>query len=390
MQKMNDWKEIKERYKAWWNGTLRGGPILKTFVLSPGSRNGGTPAYEVQPEWYSEAQDQAVKYGMGPAPHYLGLGSEVEEETRKQYWLDLRGRLALFQSLLDRSDAYGDGFFHFFPDLGSAVAASFLGSEPRYGGRSMLNESVPAETLEEIEATLQFDPNNFWWQTALNFVRLALDTLQDRVLVGFPNLGGALDTLASVRGTQNLLMDLVMNPGLVKRLEMEVSRVWIRYYEALYAAIRESGQSVTTSWVGVLGEGKMFPVQCDIAVMISPDMFQEFAVPSLKVQAQALDHAMLHYHGEGPKKTLNHVLDIDEIQAIQWSPGVHDPMYDEESWLPTYKRITEAGKGLLLLEVRPDHVEWLVSKLPAERLAMNVLCESQEQARDLWSRYGRS
>ena len=153
--------------------------------------------------------------------------------------------------------------------------------------------------------------------------------------------------------------------------------------------IKQVEQEGTTGWVGVWGKGKMFPIQCDIAVMISPDMFQEFAVPSLRIQAQALDHCIFHYHGEGPRETLDHLLDMDEIHAIQWSRGVHDPPYDDEAWLPVYRRITERGKGLLLHEVRPDHIEWLVSRLPAERLAMNVMCESEEEARELLSRYGR-
>lgn len=206
--------------------------------------------------------------------------------------------------------------------------------------------------------------------------------------MGFPNLGGALDILASLRGTQNLLIDLVLNPDPVKKLEMKLSQLWTRYCEELYAVINESGQEGTTGWVGLWGEGKSFPIQCDIAVMISPDVFQEFAIPSLRIQAQALDHCIFHYHGEGPKKTLDYLLDMDEIHAIQWSPGVHDPPYDDEAWLPVYERITGWGKGLLLHEVRPDRVEWLVSKLPAERLALNVMCESEEEAYDLLSWHG--
>ena len=390
MTDTRNWQETNERYEAWWNGTLSRGPILKAFVLKQTRRSqpAGQMRYQIQPEWQADAQKQAILWGMCPSPHYLGLGSEVTEDARQRYWLDLPGRLAAFKAALGGTSPRGDAFLHFFPDFGSAVVASFLGVEPRYGGRSMLNESESMGTLEEIEPFLRFDPSSFWWRTTLELVSSALTTLDGSIMVGFPNLGGALDTLASMRGTQNLLMDLIVAPETVKRLELRLAEVWVRYYKELCAVLQASGQKGTTSWVGVLGSGGVYPVQCDLAVMISPDMFQEFAVPSLRVQAQALDRCIFHYHGEGPKKTLDHLLNMDEIHAIQWSPGVHDPPEDDESWLPVYRRITEAGKGLLLLEVRPDRVRSLLANLPAERMAINVLCESEGEADELLSRYG--
>ena len=226
----DNWEELKERYDAWWDGTLSKGPILKVLVLDTAwaTELSGCRQYQVQPEWHADAQEQAVKYGMSPAPHYLGLTPEASEETRKQYWLDISGRLHLFQSVLSTAGCYGDAFLHFFPDFGSAVVASFLGPEPRYGSRSMLNESSPLGTLEEIEPHIRFDPESRWWRSALALVRTALDMFEDRVIVGFPNLGGALDILASLRGTQNLLMDLVLDPDAVKRLETKLSQLWIR------------------------------------------------------------------------------------------------------------------------------------------------------------------
>jgi 5-methyltetrahydrofolate--homocysteine methyltransferase len=385
------WQETAERYEAWWDGTLSGGPILKAFVLpsTAASDSSGFLRYQVQPERQADAEKLALKIGMSPPPDSLGLGVEAAEETRKRYWLDLSGRLELFQAMFSGAACYGDAFYHFFPDFGSAVVASFLGVEPRYGGLGMLNESSLKETLDDVEPDIQFDPDSFWWQTMCSFMQMALGKLGRSVVVGFPNLGGALDILASLRGTQNLLMDLVFNPDTVKRLEMRMSRVWVRYYQELHSVLKEGGQEGTTSWVGVFCPGRMFPIQCDIAVMISPDMFEEFAVPSLRIQAQALDHCMFHYHAEGPRKTLEHLLNMDEIQAIQWSPGVNSPAHDDDAWLPVYRQITENGKGLLLLHVRPDRVGWLVSKLPADRLAMNVVCESEEQARGLLARYCR-
>ena len=388
----NNWEELKERYEAWWNGGLSKGPILKVFTLNSGPvpEDSGSQQYQIQPGWYSEAQLEALKYGMSPAPYYVGLGNDASSEDLGQYWLDAPARLQLFQSAVSNVRCLGDAFLHFFPDFGSTMMAIFIGAEPIFGNRSMLNGPLPVETLEKIEPYIQFDPEKQWWQATLDLIRAALEAFGERIVVGFPNLGGALDILASLRGTQNLLMDLILNPDTVKRLETKLSQLWIRYFGELYAIIRESGQEGTTSWVGVWGQGRSYPIQCDVAYMISSDMFQEFAVPSLRIQASALDHCLFHYHREGPRKilALDHLLDMDEIDAIQWSCEPDDPPQDDEAWLPLYKRITERGKGLLLDEVRPERVGWLVANLPAERLAMNVVCESEEEAHEFLSKYG--
>ena len=71
----DDWQEIKGRYSAWWNGTLKA-PLLKAFVMGtpPVLEGQRQQRYTIQPDWHSEAVEHAVKYGMSPAPLYVGLG----------------------------------------------------------------------------------------------------------------------------------------------------------------------------------------------------------------------------------------------------------------------------------------------------------------------------
>jgi len=390
----NDWNAVKERYDAWWEGRLDRGPILKVFVparVGPPAAPEDTP-YAVDPQWFEDAQWEALKYGMAPSPLYVGLDNATPASDLKRYWTDIPSRLQLYRRCVSRANLYGDAFRLFFPDFGSTMVASFLNDreEPHYGNRSIVNDySTPLGSLQEVEALLKKPPPSRWWGFCQDFIIQALNCLGPNVAIAFPNLGGALDILASLRGTQQMLMDLVLEPEMVKRVEMAISHVWRRCYEDLYRLLTHAGQQGTTSWVGMWSSKRSFPIQCDIAVMISPDMFQEFAVPSLRLQAGALEHCIFHFHHEGSRSRpiLDHLLDMEEVQAIQWSIGVEDPPDGDPSWLPIYRRITERGKGLELLNVPPERVGWLVDNLPAGRLAMNVVCESGDQAQDILSRY---
>lgn len=377
------WQRLIERYDQWWNGSLNEGPILRVFVLSPSPSEQVNREFPYAQTWYEDIQVEAVQYGMSPAPAYLGVGDE--QETLAEYWLNFPKRIKLFESVISQVQFWGDAFPHFFPDLGSSVVASFLGWEPHFGQRSVLNEAGPGIPLEEIETYIYYNPDNAWWLRCKEFLQVALSRLHGRALVGFPNLGGALDILACLRGTQNLLMDLIIAPSTVQRLEEKIVHVWTQYLTELSRLFVESGQEVTTSWIGVLGTGRTFPIQSDLSSMISPTMFQEFVAPSLCKMAQALDHCIYHWDSPGQIRHLDHLLRIEKIQAIQWSPGTGNPPCDDEMWLPYYRQITNSGKGLLLTNVRPTHVRLLTSALPTERLAMNVICHSLDEAQDLFS-----
>lgn len=380
---MIPWRYLIERYEQWWNGSLVEGPLLKVFVLSPVPSERIKDEFPYSQMWYEDIQVEAVQYGMSPAPAYLGI--REDPETLAGYWLDFPKRIELFESVISQVRFLGDAFPHFFPDLGSSVVASFLGWEPHFGQRSMLNEAGPGIPLEEIEDYVLYNPDSIWWFRCKEFLQIALSRFHGRVLVGFPNLGGALDILACLRGSQHLLMDLIIAPSSVQRLEEKIVHVWNQYLLELSQLFTESGQEMTTSWIGVLGLGRTFPIQSDLSSMISPAMFEEFVVPSLCAMSQLLDHCIYHWDSPGQIRHLDHLLRIERIQAIQWSPGFGNPPCDDEIWLPYYRRITDSGKGLLLTHVKPARVHALASALPKERLAMNVICNSVEEAQDLLS-----
>lgn len=381
---------MQARYQAWWEGRLSSGPLLKVFLLSPPEAVEGVEisGYRFDPQWWYDTQAQVVEYGMSPAPGYMGI-EEDHPDALKAYWLSPQRRLDLFEFVVAQTHAYADAFYHFFPDHGSAVLASYFGWEPHYGHRSMLNETHPSESLEELEDALVFRPDNPWWARTVGLAQAAFERFGDSIVVGFPNFGGALDILASLRGTQNLLMDLALNPEVVKRFEHKIADIWAQYVHAMYEVLVNAGQTGSTSWIGVWGSGKAFPIQSDVASMISPRMFAEFVAPTLKHMASALDQCIYHWDSRGQLIHLDQLLAIDEIHALQWVPGEGNPPCDDDEWIPYYRRIAEAGKGIFISQARPERVGRLLDQLPPERVAMNVLCHTEAEVHSVLDRFYR-
>ena len=99
------------------------------------------------------------------------------------------------------------------------------------------------------------------------------------LVVSHTDLGGNLDILASFRGTQDLLFDLVDCPEEVDRLTRAITELWLRYYDEQHALMLPACRG-TSSWAPIWSQGKTYMLQSDFAYMISPAMFERFVFPT--------------------------------------------------------------------------------------------------------------
>ena len=130
----------------------------------------------------------------------------------------------------------------------------------------------------------------------------------------------------------------------------------------------------------------MYTLQCDFSVMISPSQFEEFVKPTLVRQAKFLDKAIYHLDGPGQIPHLEQILDINEINAIEWVPLPKSGIYMDtgsEEWYPMYKRIQEKGKKLVLRGIDPNRIEKLLDNISPKGLFISTNCETEEDAKEL-------
>lgn len=351
MKHVENWDEVKERYEQWWTGKLKNGPLLK--IHAPAAK---PPAERVQ----------------------INTPKDMKER-----WLDAQYRTASYCANLPFGAYLGDAFPMYWPNFGPGCSATYVGSEPSFAPDTVWFLPLQVPTLEDIEPYLKFNPENYWWKLLCEHIQVALRASNGDFIVGHTDMGGAMDILASLRGTQNLLFDLLERPDVVKKIEAKIIDLWFIFYDEQHKLMRQAGQDGTSAWMGLWAQKTWYPLQCDFSAMISPENFSEFVVPNLRRQCQWLTHSVYHWDGPGEIPHLDHLLSIEELDAIQWTPGAGNPNVDEEVWLPLYKRITESGKGLVLLGARADRIEWLMSKLPAERLFISTSCGTEAEAREL-------
>jgi 5-methyltetrahydrofolate--homocysteine methyltransferase len=199
--------------------------------------------------------------------------------------------------------------------------------------------------LKDINALsdlqLSYDQENVWWQRIQQVTRAAVERWGEQVSIGMTDIGGNLDILASLRGTEKLLFDLRDAPEEVDRLTTQITQLWQRYYEELYQ-ITASASTGYTCWEPIWSSGRGYMLQSDFSYMISPRMFKRWVAPDIASICEQLEFGFYHLDGKGEIPHLDSLLAIERLRGIQWQPGDGQPLADE--WLPLLKRIRDAHK----------------------------------------------
>jgi 5-methyltetrahydrofolate--homocysteine methyltransferase len=277
---------------------------------------------------------------------------------------------------------YGESFPLINTDFGPGNLATFLGSEPRFEYDTVWY--MPSNIRPDDCETLTYDPDNRWWKTQKHLVETGVKHSRERYIIGMPDLIEGLDTLASLRGTTNLLLDLYKHPRYIHEKLAEITELYFKYFDEIYELIRDEDGGNCYGAFSVWGPGKTAKVQCDISAIISPKMFMEFVVPYLKEQCSKLDYSVYHLDGNECIKHLDLLLDIDELMAIQWTPGYGKPDTGSRIWFKMYKKILNSGKSLLIQGVHYKKIDRIYNAVGNKGILIGVeAVSSKAEAEEL-------
>jgi len=180
--------------------------------------------------------------------------------------------------------------------------------------------------------------------------------------VGIPDIMENLDVLVSMRGAQDTIFDMMDEPEELLRRVNQVQDLYFTYYDAFYDLAKQVENGKESSCYTVFqiwGEGKIAKLQCDFSAMISPDQFREFVQEALRGQAKQLNHSLYHLDGPDAIRHLDAIMEIEEIDALQWTSGDYGPDGTFEEWYPIYDKAVAAGKALWVKVYSGETEEWL-------------------------------
>ncbi|MHB9036787.1 MAG: uroporphyrinogen decarboxylase/cobalamine-independent methonine synthase family protein [Armatimonadota bacterium] len=296
--------------------------------------------------------------------------------TLRQRWLDVEYQLDEFEETLSRTQFLCESFPVFWPNLGPNVYAALFGCPLEFEETTSWTEPI-LDDLEGIEE-LDIDWSHEYLRKLDEFTAAALGRAKGRYLVGYTDLHPGADCAAALRGTENLCMDIVENPDRVKSLIEKCSRPFQALYDHINDRICATGQHSIT-WMGIPAPGKFHIPSNDFSCLVSCQTYEEVLYQSTVEEVKEMTHNIYHLDGPGALRHLDLILEIKEIQAVQWVQGVGDDAPIMQ-WLEVIKKIQASRKGVVV-NLQVDEIEPFMAEVKPEGIYLCVQPRDLAEAR---------
>ena len=342
---MNTWKqnleETKQHYINWWNHK---GIVLNMWEHF---QQGVTPHADI-PE---------------PRPY----------KDLNQRWFDPEWRAEYLDWYVAHSSLKADILPVANTQLGPGSLAAILGGVFEGGEDTIWIHPNPNYTDDIV-----FDPQHPNWLLHKELLRACKEKAQGHYYVGMPDLMEGLDVLAALKGTDQVLLDTVMYPERLEHQMQQINDIYFRVFDELYDIIRE-GDEMAFCYFSAWAPDKMTKLQSDISTMISQDDYRRFVQPYIREQCQRIPYTLYHLDGVGAMHHLPALLEIPELNAIQWTPGIGEPQGGSPKWYDLYKKILSAGKSIMACWVTLDELRPLLDNIGGDGIHVEMDFHNEEE-----------
>ena len=307
-----NWKETKEKFTNYWQHKNTGRPLMCVIARRPEVEqfSDGTPVEG----GYLDQICQGKYYNM----------------PKELYWKDMEDKyqnaeriVARYRYFCDTHAFLGESFPNLNIDFGPGSTAAYLGSDIGFKEDTVWFKKC----LDGWDGVpkLTFDPENKWFKKHLQLAKDCRALAKDDFYVDMPDLMENIDVLASLRGAQDTLFDLLDEPEKVGQRIQEVTDVYYDYYDRFYDVIKDKDGGNAYTVFQIWGPGRTVKLQCDFSAMMAPEDFRKYIQPSLRTQSENVDHVLYHLDGPAAIKHMDALMEIEGIDALQWTSGDAGP-----------------------------------------------------------------
>lgn len=329
--------------------------------------------------WAGKKTDRVVAQVSAPLKPADPLIKSIRDDVPAKY-IDPEAVLSNMEYRLEHTFWGGEYFPTHFVYFGPMFSLTYLGCEPNFMPNTTWYEPCLRDWSEL--PNLNFNPHNRWRQLSMKMMRLSMERANGRWLAAHAGgIANLMDIICGLLGNEKTMMAMLEHPEAVKAA-LDRLMVWSRQtYDEVYD-IGRSYQEGDIDWMQVWAPGKLITAQCDMSVMISPEMFRDFVTPELANIYNHVDYGIYHLDGAEEIRHLDELLNIEKLHLIQWVPGtkLNDPDYrDPLRWIDLFRRIQAAGKKVLVY-CPPERVRPLLDKIARDRVILHVGCKDEQEA----------
>lgn len=306
------WQEIEKNYTLWWEGELDR-PLIKAVIKNAYPANRKKPDVPVLSMQNCNCLDYTAEQ----------LVDRLDYE-------------------LSRYEFMGDAFPMLnMAAFGPGVLAGFCGAELNNSTGSVWYFPKEKYTIENLH--IKYNPENIWAKRIKDIYRAGKERWGNQVLMSMPDLGSVQDVLATFLGNEDYIFALYDDPDEVLRVQEEIRKAFMEAYMDLESVLGNDHPGYT-DWSGLYSKTRSYIFQDDFAYMISPEMFEEFALDDIQKLSGEFSNILYHLDGIGNLKHLDTLIEHTDIKAYQWVYGAGQP--SAQHWIEVYDKLHQADKNM--------------------------------------------
>jgi len=304
------WQRIRDTYEAWWTRTLER-PVLNLAFkgADPGMPKPDLPVTSLLSKYLNE-----------PAQKIVDM---MEYDVRSKHY-------------------EADGYPYFWIYFGPMQSIEYFGAKATVMSNTVWYEPKTIVPMDEFH--MKIDPDSAF-NRKIAEVCAEIDKRFPDGYVGGSPIGGAssLDHLDGFFDSTELLLSFYDYPEDVKRLSLETNLALAENAEKMKQFYTHA--KGYTCWGGIFGPEPWMGAQCDMSAMFGPKIFEEFVLPDLKMTYdRSPKYNYYHLDGPGEFVHLPYLLEIENLQAIQYVPHPNEPILSRAQDI--FKPISDAGKNI--------------------------------------------
>ena len=325
--------------------------------------------------WFdAEIIDRApVRFHRHNAEYENVTGNSGHGSLRDR-WMDAEFQASTFLNSVKGKTFPGETFPVYMPNLGPNFYAAIHGAELEFGETTSWCEPFvnDCSDLEKI----RFSKDNPYYRCMHKLTHVALEMCEGQFLVGYTDIHHGMDCAAAWRGIENLCMDMILDEQMVTRLMQLASEHFLEVYDEFDALLKARGQPSVT-WMNLpVPNGRMHIPSNDFSFMISPEMFEKYALQTLQDEIKTMTHNVFHIDGKGVANHTGAILSAG-IKAIQWVQGVADD-YPVMQHIPYIKYLQSKGASVIV-DLDLSDLEAFMREVDSKGIFLWIATSNREQ-----------
>jgi len=347
-----DWERLKQRYAAWWDGSLTG-PLIH-IAAGP---------------------DSSVR--LEPRPS--------EPEAVKKWFMSPDARMERELKAAMNSHYFGDAFPSIAIGRINLSLSLMYGCKARFTEHTVWVDHILEQGLENWQDKVIYNEDHELWQMTVGMAEKALELAGgDIAITQIGGCDGPLDNYSQMRGVEQALLDLAdpENHDTILSIERMMLDGFKRYYFTLYDIIKTNPRGVCLWTAAQMVNGPAHCMQSDFSCMISPEMFNSLGRWYLEEQSAMFENTIYHLDGANALQHLPMLASIERLNCIQFIHN-HSGGQPLTDIVEIVERIQATGKRVEVFSFMADDVVPFFRRLKSTKgLKLVVGAKTKEQAQD--------